>query len=229
MWYDPIVLMTTQSLSSMAVYLPRILAALLILIIGAAFSRLIKGVVIKILEAIRVSAALKDTPIEMFLKNADMTSKVEHVVGSIVYWLLMLVVVHTTVSVLGLASLSLVLEKVLGYLPSVISAVLILFIGLLLAGLVESLVKGSIKTIDGKSSRLLGKFASYMVVILSVMIAISELGIAQEFILVLFVGFVSFLVLALGLSFGLGGQHVVRTMLDEWYTRFKKEVHEKEE
>ena len=81
-----------------------------------------------------------------------------------------------------------------------ISAILILVIGLLLAGLVESLVKGSIKTIDGKSARLLGKLASYLVVILAVMIAISELGIAQEFILVMFVGFVSFLALGLGLA-----------------------------
>lgn len=226
MWYDPLLLITTESLSSMAVYLPRIFAALLILIIGAAVARLIKRGVVKLLEAVRVSSALKDTPVEVFLKNAELTTKIEDVLGSIVYWLLMLVVIHTTVSVLGLVSLTILLEKVLGYLPSVISAVLILVIGLLLAGLVESLVKGSIKTIDGKSARLMGKFASYLVVILSVMMAISELGIAQEFILVLFVGFVSFLALGFGLALGLGGQHVVRSMLDEWYGKFKKETQE---
>lgn len=226
MWYDPLVLVTTQSLSSMAVYIPRIFAALLILIIGAALARLVKRVIVKVLETIRVSSALKDTPVEVFLKNAELTNKVEDVLGSIVYWLLMLVVIHSTVSVLGLTSLMIILEKVLSYLPNVISAVLILFIGLLLAGLVESLVKGSIKTIDGKSARLLGKFASYLVVILSVMMSISELGIAQEFILVLFIGFVAFLVIGLGLALGLGGQHVVRAMLDDWYWRFRKEVKE---
>lgn len=226
MWYDPLLIVTTQSLSSMAIYLPRVFAALLILIIGAAIARLIKAGLVKLLEAVRVSSALKDTPVEVFLKNAELTTKIEEVVGSIVYWLLMLVVIHTTVSVLGLVSLTILLEKVLGYLPSVISAVLILVIGLLVAGLVESLVKGSVKTIDGKSARLMGKFASYLVVILSVMMAISELGIAQEFILVLFVGFVSFLALGFGLALGLGGQHVVRTMLDEWYSKFKKETSE---
>ncbi|MDQ5950758.1 MAG: hypothetical protein QG639_34 [Patescibacteria group bacterium] len=226
MWYDPLLLVTTQSLSSMAVYLPRVFAALLILIIGAAVARLIKRGVVKLLEAVRVSSALKDTPVEVFLKNAELTTKIEEVLGSIVYWLLMLVVIHTTVSVLGLISLSVLLEKVLGYLPSVISAILILVIGLLMAGLVESLFKGSVKTIDGKSARLMGKFASYLVVILSVMMAISELGIAQEFILVLFVGFVSFLALGFGLALGLGGQHAVRSMLDDWYLKFKRETTE---
>ena len=226
MWYEPLLLVTTESLSSMAIYLPRILAALLVLIIGAALARLIKRGLVKLLETVRVSSALKDTPVEVFLKNAELTNKVEDVLGSIVYWLLMLVVIHTTVSILGLVSLSVILEKILGYLPSVISAVLILFIGLLLAGLVESLVKGSIKTIDGKSARLLGKFASYLVIILSAMMAISELGIAQEFILVLFIGFVSFLVVGFGLAVGLGGQHVVRAMFDDWYWKFKKETRE---
>jgi hypothetical protein len=226
MWYDPLLLVTTESLSSMAVYLPRVFAALLILIIGAALARLIKSGLVKLLETVRVSSAFKDTPVEAFLKNAELTTKIEEVLGSIVYWLLMLVVIHTTVSVLGLVSLTVLLEKVLSYLPSVISSVLILVIGLLLAGLVESLVKGSIKTIDGKSARLLGKFASYLVVILSVMMAISELGIAEEFILVLFIGFVSFLVLGLGLAMGLGGQHVVRAMFDDWYWKFKKETKE---
>lgn len=226
MWYDPFLLVTTQSLSSMAIYLPRIFAALLILIIGAAIARLIKRGLVKLLETVRVSSALKDTPVEVFLKNAELTNKVEEVLGSIVYWLLMLVVIHTTVSVLGLISLTVILEKIIGYLPSVISSVLILFIGLLLAGLVESLVKGSIKTIDGKSARLLGKFASYLVVILAVMMAISELGIAQEFILVLFIGFVSFLVLGFGLAVGLGGQHVIRAMFDDWYWKFRKDIKE---
>jgi hypothetical protein len=229
MWYDPVLLITTQSLSSMAVYLPRVVAALLILIIGAALARLVKRLLVKLLDTVRVSKAFTDTPIELFLKNAEMTNRIEDIIGSIAYWLLMLVVIHTTVSVLGLTSLTLLLSKVLGYLPSVISAVLILVIGLLLAGLVESLVKGSIKTIDGKSARLVGKLASYLVVILAAMIAISELGIAQEFILVLFIGFVSFLVLGLGLSFGLGGQHVVKLMLDEWYKKFKKDISERTE
>jgi len=63
-------------------------------------------------------------------------------------------------------------------------------------------------------------------VVLSSMIAISELGIAKEFILVLFVGFVSFLALGMGLALGLGGQHMVKKMLDDWYGKFKKETAE---
>jgi hypothetical protein len=69
--------------------------------------------------------------------------------------------------------------------------VLILFIGVLLAGLLESVVKGAIRSIDGRSARLFGKLSSYLVLVMAVMIALSELGIARDFILVLFTGFVA--------------------------------------
>lgn len=225
-WYNTLITVAGQGLQEVVIFLPKLLTALLILLIGAGIAKLLRKLVIKFFEAIRVSKAVQNTPIEHFLKNAELTTKIEEIMGSIVYWLLMLVVIHTSVSVLGLTSLSFILERILGYLPHIISAVIILFVGILLSGLVESLVKGSIKSIDGKSSRLLGKVSSYLVLVLTVMVAVSELGIASEFIMILFMGFVGFLTLSLGLAFGLGGQHVVRKILEEWHTNFKSQVKE---
>jgi Na+/phosphate symporter len=157
------------------------------------------------------------------LINADLT-KLEVVIGGLVYWLVMLIVLHTTVSILGLEPLSQVLNTLLSYIPNVVSAILVLFFGVLLAGLVESLVKGAIRSIDGKAARLFGKITSYLVMSIAVLAAVSELGIARDFITILFVGFVATISVGLGLALGLGGQHVVRAMLDDWYQRVKKEV-----
>lgn len=225
-WYNSLVVAAGQGVQEIVVFLPKLFTALVILLVGAGVSKLLRKGVIKFFETIKVSSAVQNTPIEHFLKNADLTTKIEDIIGSVVYWLLMLVVVHTSVSVLGLTSLSFILERILAYLPHIISSVIILFIGILLSGLVESLVKGSIRSIDGRSSRLLGKVSSYLVLVLTVMMAISELGIATDFIMILFVGFVGFLSLGLGLAFGLGGQHVVRKILEDWHANFSKQVKE---
>jgi hypothetical protein len=139
----------------------------------------------------------------------------------------MLVVIHTAVSILGLASLTIILGKVLSFLPTVISAIIILFFGLLIAGVVESLVKGSVKSVDGKSSRLLGKISSYAVMTVTVLAAISELGIAQEFILILFIGFVVTISIGAGLAIGLGGKDLVSMALNDWYKKFKSDTKDK--
>lgn len=225
-WYDSLALFSSEFLAQVSLFLPRILAALLVLIIGAFVAKALRRIVIKVLETFRVSAMLKNTPVEHFVDNSEIGQKVEVIIGSIFYWLVMLIVLHTSVTILGLEPLSAVLNKLLNYLPNIISAILVLFIGTLLAGVVESVVKGSIKTIDGKSSRFLGKIASYLVVSLAVMAAISELGIASEFITIIFVGFIAMLSLGVGLALGLGGQDVVRKALNSWYERTRDEVKE---
>ena len=211
-----------ETIVSLADYMPAILGALLILIVGSLIANTAKALVIKVLSSLHIAKAVKKTPIEHFLKNAEIKSGFETIVGTVVYWLIMLVVLQSVVTILGLDSLSLLLAGILGYFPRVLSAVVVLFFGVLLAGLFESFVKGAFKTIEASSSRMFGKIASYLVITVTILAAISELGIANEFILILFVGFVAATSLAAGLAFGLGGKDVVRDFLSEWYKRNKK-------
>lgn len=216
-WYQSLSIILLQTLSEFSIYLPKIIAALAIFIIGAAVANTVRNLIIKTLDSLRISKTLKDTPIEHFIKNAEIGKRIEQIVGSIVYWLFMLVIIQTSIAILGLTSLSNILEKILGFVPNILSAVIILFFGVLLAGVVESLVKGSIKTIDPKTGRALGKLSSYLVMTVAVLISISEIGIASEFILILFVGFVFAVSLGLGLSLGLGGKDLVKKLLDGYY------------
>lgn len=225
-WYSSLDFLTTQTVSQISLFLPRLFGALLVLILGAFFARLIKRLAVKLMSTLQLSKIVKNTPIEHFVVNGEFGQRIEDVLGSILYWLVMLIVVHTSVSILGLEPLSAVLSRLLNYLPNVISAILVLFFGTLLAGVIESVVKASIKTIDGRSARLLGKVASYLVMSITLMAAVSELGIAKEFIMILFVGLVAMLSLGVGLAVGLGGQDVVRKMLNSWYDQTLKEVKE---
>lgn len=225
-WYSSTSSFLSQLGTQFMLYLPRILGALLIFLIGVLIAKIVKNLLIKLLEALRLSKMIKNTPIEHFFENADMGQKIEVIIGTIAYWLVMLVVLQASVSILGLESVSNLLGKILAYLPNVISAIIILFFGVLVAGVVESIVKGSIKTLDGRSSRMLGKIASYLVMTIAVMAAISELGIASEFILILFIGFVAMLSLGFGLALGLGGQDMVRKMLNTWYNKTMDDIKE---
>jgi hypothetical protein len=223
-WTDALVLWGNQAVGELLSYVPRVLGALLIVVLGAAVAKAIRSVVVSLLNKVRLSSAIEKTPIEHFLKNADFRQKTEEIVGTVIYWLVMLVVIHTAVSVLGLASLSLLLERILVFLPKIMAAVIILFFGILLAGVVEGLVKGAIRSIDGRSARVLGKVSSYLVVTIAILAAISELGIARDFILILFVGFVTTVSIGLGLAIGLGAKDLVSRLLTEWHSNLKREA-----
>ena len=139
----------------------------------------------------------------------------------------MLVVLQTAVSMLGLTSLSLILNKVLAYIPKIFSAMIILILGLIVAGILESVVKGAIRSIDGleaKRARIVGKITSYLTIVIFILASVSELGIAEQFITILFIGLVSMLTIAFGLAIGLGSKDVVHKVVDDWYTGLKKEM-----
>lgn len=222
-WYQSLSIIFLQTLSEFSIYLPKIIAALAVFIVGSAIANALKGLVTKGLDTLKLSKALTNTPIEHFIKNAEVSKRIEQIVGSVVYWLIMLVIIQTSIAILGLTSLSHILERILSFIPNIISAVLIIFFGVILSGLVESLVKGSIKSIDPKTGRALGKISSYLVMTVAILISISEIGIASEFILILFIGFVGAVSLGLGLALGLGGKDLVKKLLDSYYKNNIKE------
>jgi len=203
-------------MAQFSAFLPRFLAAVVILVVGILFARIVRGIIVKTLEAARVSRLVEKTPLELFLKNAELGTKIEDAIGAIFYWLFIFLIVYTSVSVLGLTPLSIVLEKILSYIPHIFSAFGIFVIGVLLAGVVETVVKGAMKGFDPHSSRLFAKVASYMVVAITSLAAIAELGIASQFITILFMGLVFSFSLGTGLALGLGGQDTVRGMLGKW-------------
>ncbi|MBD3279127.1 MAG: hypothetical protein GF390_00265 [Candidatus Pacebacteria bacterium] len=208
-----------QTLESISLVLPRIAGALLALIVGVAVAKASKRLLARILTSLKLSSLVKNSPLGMILSDDNIGQKTEEAITTTFYWLVMLVVIHTMVSILGLDSLSLVIERILGYIPNIIAAVFIMLFGLLLAGWVENLVKGAVKSVDFHTSTLVGKGASYLVVSVAMLTALSELGIASSFITILFIGLVTTVSLGLGLSLGLGGQDLVRQILTNWYQR----------
>jgi len=209
-------LQTTQSLSLL---LPKILGALTALVVGVILAKMVRSVVKKVLKTINFASFVNKTPLQLAFEGANIGERISFTISNLFYWLTMLVIIHTIVSILGLGSITLVLEKILGYIPNVISAMFILLFGVLVAGWVESLVKGAIKTIDPKTGRLLGKVSSYFVITLTAMTAFSELGIAAEFLTTVFIGFVAMLSLGFGLAIGLGGKDLVGKILNDLYDK----------
>lgn len=220
---DSLNLSITAFSTQVAAFLPRLLGAFAIVLVGVFIARALRGLLIGSLRRLQLSSNLEKTPFGQFLHNTEVKHTAEVLVSNIVYWILLLFVAYTALTVLGLQSVSSILSQILLYIPKVFSAILILIIGVLLAGFAEAFVKGLVKSVDSHTGRVMGKVASYLVIALSAMAAISELGIAQQFVMILFAGFVVAVSLATGLAFGLGSKSTVERMMLEWYERMRHE------
>lgn len=215
---------TISILTSIVAYIPTLLAALVVFVFGLVLANWLKLLVIKLLNLLKISDLLGKGGAKQFLANADVREKVEIVIGQLVRYVVILIFAVAAINLLGLNTVTQVLNGLLSYLPNILAAVFILGAGVVLAGLLEKVVKGSLGGIDLKLSRLMAKTTSYLVVVFATLAAISQLGIAKNLIDTLFVGFVGMLALALGLALGLGSKDLVKSLLEDWYQNFKKEL-----
>jgi len=223
-WQEAFLVAASNILTNIFTYFPTILAALVVFIVGIILAKWARRVTVKVLEKIKLSKLVEQSGIKPFLEKAEVELKIEEIFGGVVKWLIILIFFVTTINILGLTTVSLVLNTILGYVPRVISATLILTAGMLLAGLVEKVVKGALAQVDLKTSRLLGKISSYLVGIFTILATINELRVAQTLVNTLFFGFIGMLALGFGLAIGLGAKDLVARILEEWYENFKKEI-----
>ena len=205
-------------------FIPVLLSAILVFVLGVLIARWVKVGVVKLLNLSRLATVISTPAVKKFLKNASITQKIDDVLGEIVRYIILLIFFVTSVNLLGLTTVTQVLNGVLAYLPQIFAAILILISGILLAGFLEKVVKGSLGSVGLRSSRLMGKFTSYLIMVITILAAISQLGIAQPFVGTLFIGFVTTLSLALGLGFGLGSKDLIKQVLEDWHKNFKKDT-----
>lgn len=215
-------LAANQFLIGIISYLPSIFGALVLFLIGLILADWLKKLTSKIVNITKIGFLFKNPAITDFLKNAQVSQKLEDILGEIVKWLVVALFFVASINVLGINSISLFLNGIIAGIPTLIAAVITLIIGVAVAGFLEKMVKGSLGTSDPSMSRLVGKVISYAVMTFFVLAALSQLGIASFFINTVFVGFIFALALSLGIGLGLGSKDLIKSLLETWYKKIEK-------
>jgi len=117
--------------------------------------------------------------------------------------------------VLGLSEINVFLrDTVLGYLPNVFVAAIILVIAALIADAVGKVVVGSAKAANLPSSHFLGGISKWSIWVFAIIAALDRLGIASELLLTLFTGMVYMFAIAGGIAFGWGGKETAERFIE---------------
>lgn len=208
--------------NSFVTFLPNLITAIALILIGLIISKWAKTAIIRLAVITRLSQLSKNPAIQEFLDNAQITAKIETIIGEIFKWLILLTFIITASNVLGLTAVGAILTRILSVIPSLLAALVILFLGVVLAGFLEKIVKGSLGSKDPSLSRFAGRVVSYTTMTIFILAAMSQLGIASFFIQITYVGFILTLVLALGLGIGLGSKDIFKKVFEDWYKKVSK-------
>lgn len=221
-WADVLSQSFNNLFYGLVAFIPNLVVAIVIFIVGWLVGVGLGRVVAQIINALRVDQALKSTGIEHVLARAGFQLNSGKFLGKLVEWFFIIVFLVAALDVLNMATVNVFIsDVVLGYLPQVIVAVLILLVAAVVADTAERLVAGSAKAASINAAGFLGKITRYAIWIFAFLAALTQLNVAAGLIQALVQGIVIAVSLAIGLSFGLGGQASATRYLDKLQSEMK--------
>jgi hypothetical protein len=196
-------------------YLPAIIVALIIFIIGCVLAHLVGKSIKHLIDLTRVDSVIAKTGVsDMFSKSGHRYST-GSIVGFVVKWALIAVFLVAVVNFLGLSELSAFMQQLFGFLLNVVVAAVIVLLASVIAKFVSHVVAGAARSAGLHAANLAGSIAKWAIWIFALLIVLSQLGIAAQLVQIIFIGIVAMLALAGGLAFGLGGRdHASRVLSD---------------
>lgn len=197
-------------------FLPTLAIALLVILAGWLLGGVLKRVVVKVFRTMKVNDLLSSAGVDALAERAGYPLKAGVFVGTLVKWFVIAVFFVAALDIIGLTQVTeFVREVVIGYLPHVIVAVLILLVASIVAHFASTAVVAALRTAQVNKPEMFGKVAYYAIIVFAVLAALNQLKIAPELVQMLFAGLVFASALALGLAFGLGGRETAARLLDK--------------
>lgn len=195
-------------------FLPNLLGAILILLVGLVIAKLLEKGTDALLEKLHFDEALDRGGVPRALARTGTNLDPSSLVARLVFWVVALVAILMASNALGLTAVSEMFYSLITYIPNVIVAVLIVILGMMLGEFVRDLIAASMGGVSGYS--VIGRAAKAAVIVLAVFMALDQLKVAEDIVRTAFTLLLGAAALAAGLAFGLGCRDLAGEHMRRW-------------
>jgi hypothetical protein len=202
-------------LVQLAQLLPPLFFALVILVAGFIVARMAEKLADAVLGNLQFDRSAERWGVREAVERTGVHMRPTRVVGKLLFWLVMLVVILLASSALGVQNVNDVFANLVGYIPAVFAAIIVIVFGMLLGEFVRALILASAGGVEGVPT--LAKLAKAVVITISVFMALQQLGVAADIVSTAFTLILGAAALAFALAFGLGNTKLAGEMTRRWY------------
>jgi hypothetical protein len=202
-------------------YLPQLLGALLVLLIGYVIARVLNKIITKLLQKAQLDQRLSSNQGGRFVEKVSPNGKPSRLVGGVVFWVIMLFVISSAIGTLNIPALTGFMNLVLSYLPNVIAALLIFIVAAAVAGAISGLAHRTMG--DTATGRVVQAAAPALVMAIAVFMILTQLGIAPVIVTATYIALIGAIALASALAFGLGGRDAAAEMVNSGYRKVREQ------
>lgn len=209
-----------DAVHTVVTYIPNVLGALVVLLVGVIVAYVLKAAVVRLLRAIKLAPLAGKVGLhQVFPGEYDVVD----LLGDLVKWFFIIVFLLQALTIVNVLQVNDLVQSLLAYVPRVVAAVVVLFVGAVVADLTSRVVTDAARVVGASTARLLGDVAKYAILGVVFFTALAQLGVNTLFLDRLFTAIVVMLALAGGLAFGLGGRDLAHDVLETVRGSFKRD------
>ena len=195
--------------------LPPLFFALVILIAGFVVARMVERLADAFLGGLQFDRSAEKWGVREAVERTGVRLRPTDVVGKLLFWLVMLIVILLASSALGVQNVNDVFANLVGYVPAVFAAIIVVVFGVLLGEFVRALILASAGGVEGVPT--LAKLAKVVVITISAFMALQQLGVAADIVTTAFTLILGAAALAFALAFGIGNMKLAGEITRRWY------------
>lgn len=196
-------------------FIPNLLGAIVVFLIGWIIAVAIGKVVAEILKRIQFNKIFEAGEWKKALQKAEIKVDASAFIGAIIKWVLLIVFLIVAIQILGFTQLRDFFNDVLAYLPNVVVAAFMFVVAVIIADIVEKVVRAAVEGSKMGYGGVVGAIVKWSIWVSAIFAILLQLGIAEALVTTIIQGIIALVVIAGGIAFGLGGKDVAAEMLQE--------------
>ena len=195
-------------------FLPKLIVAIIAFVIGWFVAILLGKLVSEILTRLKLNQLFERTGWKEAFERAEIKVNPSEFIGAIFKWVLVIVALQVAVEILGLPQFAALLNRFVSWIPNLIVAIAILIVAIIVADILQKIIKASAQKIGVKYVGILGGIVRWGIYILAIFAILLQLNVATTIVNAFILGFIGMLSLAFGLAFGLGGKDAAAKIIE---------------
>ena len=201
--------------------LPNIFLGIVIILLGLYISKKIRDLVIHFLNRLRLNQMLGSLGWQEFFNRFNTKLDIPRFFGTITQIYFLLWVVLVVLDMLSLSIVGDIISNIINYYPNIFISIVIFIVAVFIADFSKKIIVSDFREEKLTYSNFLGNIIASSVWVIAILSILYQLQIAQTLILIAFIGFITLIVLTVGIAFGLGGKEIAKKTLEDIEKKIK--------
>jgi hypothetical protein len=201
---------------NIAGFLPALLGAALLVLVGLLFGRLLAWVSRRTMAAL-VARLSRHPSLQGALDGGAAVSRAPTVIAGFVFWVVFVFFLAAALETMGLPVVTSALSRIAYYLPNVLAALLVTFVGIIGAKVMGNAAGRAAARTGTSLGPAIGATVRGTVILVAAVVAVEQIGIQADILIVVVAVVVGTTLAGAGLAFGLGARTAVSNIIASHY------------